>query len=109
MVVSPIPTVNTTNYDLLKIELREFDLMGVLDTSTLPYTDFLGNIFWILVWGAVFIAYWIRTGNANIPSIIALICGGIFIVMIPEVWQPAVRGLIALAVLTSVYLNFVER
>ena len=107
--VAPIPTVNISHFNELRNATRYPDLLSFMEISLTPYTDVLGNLFWLFCWTMIFVAYWIRQKKMTFPTIIALVFGFVFISMLPEEYQPYVRAIIAVGVLGIIYLSFTEK
>jgi len=109
MTISPIPTVNVSNFNTLKNATRTFDLQTVLESALRAYTDPMGSIFWLFLWVMVVVAYWIRTRSLTLPSVIGLAFGGIIIVMLPEEYQLYGRIFITMGIVALIYLIFTKR
>ena len=109
MATTPVPTLNISRYNDLKNSTRAFDFPGFLSASILPFTDIVGNLFWLFVWIIIFVAYWIRQKKMTFPTVMALIFGGVIIAMLPEEYQIYAKGLIAVGIFAVLYFLFTKR
>ncbi len=109
MAVTPIQTINVTRAIELKEATRGFNFTTFLETSITPYTDSIGNVFWLFMWLFIFVSFWIRQRKMTFPTIVALVFSSIFILMLPEEYQLYARLFIALGVFATLYTMFQER
>ena len=67
------------------------------------------NIFWLLIVSIPFFMLWISQNNILIPSILALILSGVFVVFLPLEALPFVKFLIIFGILGTLYSIFQNR
>ena len=73
--------------------------------ETIPsvYTSLLTDMFWAMFFGGIFLAYWIRQEDVMLPSIIGLITGSVFIVMLPPSAQHIAYILLVISIAGTLY------
>lgn len=75
----------------------------------LPFTNFLGDLFYIFVFGLPMIVIWLRQEKALVPAVLGIIFGGLIFGFIPQNWAlPAILMMI-LTVFGIIYALFKER
>jgi hypothetical protein len=91
----------------LFIENKSFT--GIIEKSTHSYRDFMGNLFFVLFYGVIFLMMWIRQGNIIIPSVIGLMLGGMMIAMLPAEYHAVAVVFISMGVFAVLYTMFKSR
>ena len=106
---TPIPTINPQPYNDLMNNITAMDPAGFLFTTTTVYTNIMGNLFYLFVWGILFIQFWLAQRSITIPSVIGMILGGIIIGTLPEQYQAIGVTIIALGGFAIIYVLYTER
>jgi len=83
--LSQIPDYNFDAHfdELIEAELNPTNMSSVATSS---YTDIFGNVFWGVLFSAIFIFMWIRLEDITIPSLLGLIIGGSLWALMPAEW-----------------------
>ena len=76
--------------ELIAAELNPTNMSAV---ATLPFTDIFGNVFWGILFAALFIFIWMRSEDVTIPSILGLIIGGSLWALMPADWTSMAMSL----------------
>lgn len=51
------------------------------------FTGLMGNVFFGILFGAIFIAYFIRQEDVTLPSLLGMVIGGSILFLLPPSWQ----------------------
>ena len=84
---APIPTIDPTNYNNVKNNITDYDMLGTMGAVWGGYISLMGyliNLFLLLL---IFSMFWIRQGHIGLPTVIGLMFAGVFIAMIPAQYQ----------------------
>jgi len=76
---------------------------------TIPYTNILGSLFFVIFFGAFFIMMWLRQGNIAIPSTIGIIVGGVLLKYAPAEFRLPAILFISFNVFGIIYTLLKER
>lgn len=101
--------LNETAWNETQAAIQDADFMRILDASTIPYTNIMGNIFFLMLYSLAFLAIWMRQQNVLIPSILGLIVGSILILWLPADYQIAAVGFLSIGIAGVMYSIYVER
>jgi len=67
------------------------DFFGFAESTVTPYTNIVGNLFFVIFFGIFFLMLWLRQENIMIPSVIGIIVGGALLGFAPaEFHLPAI-------------------
>jgi hypothetical protein len=103
-VTGPIPTVDASGiYDYMHYvdpdpETQQPDITNMIFGLTAPYTNLLGGMFFVFLFGVPYLIMWIRQKNLTIPSIIGVIFGSWMLVQLPAAYMLPAIGILALAI-----------
>lgn len=107
---SPVSGFNTTRYDELMTILEDAeDFPGLLEESTYTYRDFIGDLFFVFLFGIIFVMMWIRQESVVIPATIGVMLGGVMIAMLPAEWHRIATAFIMLGVVGVLYTIYKSR
>lgn len=106
-----VATLSSEPYDVLitAISGENPDFEGVLSASTMPYTNIVGNVFYLIIICVPLFMLWIRQENKIIPVVLGLSLGGIFLMFMPEQYIPTAILLILISVTGILYTLFKQR
>jgi len=76
---------------------------------TIPYTNILGSLFFVIFFGAFFIMMWLRQGNIAIPSTIGIIVGGVLLKYAPAEFRLPAILFISFNIFGIIYTLLKER
>jgi len=76
---------------------------------TIPYTNILGSLFFVIFFGAFFIMMWLRQGNIAIPSTIGIIVGGVILKYAPAEFRLPAILFISFNIFGIIYTLLKER
>ncbi|HEX59179.1 MAG TPA: DUF2341 domain-containing protein [Methanomicrobia archaeon] len=82
------------------------DLLNVTKLSdAVPdvYRSLLGDVFWALFFGGIFVAFWIRQEDVMLPSIVGLVCGGAMLMLLPPSAQRIAYILLVISIAGTLY------
>ena len=96
----------TSLLDVLKVNRS---IEGVVEGSTHPYRDAIGDLFFVFLWGIIMIMLSIRHQSTLIPSVITLMLSTIMIVTLPAEWQRTATGLLVVSIAGVLYSLFKSR
>jgi len=74
-----------------------------------PYTNTLGLIFYLFLFGLPLLMMYIRQDSMTIPATLMFIIGGVIIGMLPAQWQIIAGALMGLALFGMLYKLYKER
>ena len=86
--------------------LASGDLLNVTKLSdAVPdvYRSLLGDVFWALFFGGIFVAFWIRQEDVMLPSIVGLVCGGAMLMLLPPSAQRIAYILLVISIAGTLY------
>lgn len=100
-----ITEIEERNYSKYAKNLTKGNLsvMSLTDTITAPYTDRMGLIFWLMLFGLPFVAMFIRGTKVVVPALLALCIGGLIWQFLPPEWTYVAYLLIIVAVAGIIY------
>ena len=84
------------------------DITGFIKDLTKPFTDVIGEWFWLLLFAVPFLIMWIRQKNLLIPSILGVLFAAWLLVFLPGTAMKATIGIIILAVAGGIYGLYVR-
>lgn len=107
---TPAAHVDETGYEMLQDSIEdEPDFHAMMQAVTHPYTNMLGLIFYLVLFGLPLLMIYIRTDKIQIPATLMFLLGGVIIAMLPAYWQIIAGALMGLAMLGMLYSMFKER
>jgi len=90
-------------------ESAEPDFIEFGKSVTIPYTNILGSLFFVIFFGAFFIMMWLRQGNIMIPSTIGIIVGGVLLKYAPAEFRLPAILFISFNIFGIIYTLLKER
>lgn len=107
---TPAEHVDETGYEMLQESIEdEPDFHGMMKAVSYPYTNMLGLIFYLVLFGLPLLMIYIRTDKIQIPATLMFLLGGVIIATLPAQWQIIAGALMGLAMLGMLYSLFKER
>ena len=85
------------------------DFLKFAESVTAPYTNIVGNLFFMIFFSAFFLMIWIRQENLAIPSTIGIITGGYILGFAPPEFRLTAILFIALSIFGIIYMLLKER
>lgn len=102
--------VDETTYDMLQESISdELSFHGLMQAISHPYTQALGLIFYLFLFGLPLLMMYIRQDSMTIPATLMFIIGGVIIAMLPAQWQIIAGALMGLALFGMLYKLYKER
>ena len=83
MATAHIQPINTTHYENTQKAIKNKDLTAFVAESNGAYTDLIGRMYFLIVFGIAFGFIWLQQRRMTIPTVLFLITGGIFAGFIP--------------------------
>ena len=85
------------------------DFFGFAEATVTPYTNIVGNLFFVIFFGMFFLMLWLRQENIMIPSVIGIIVGGALLGFAPaEFHLPAIL-FVSFSIFGVIYSMLKER
>lgn len=88
---------NTSHYDYFVANVTDLNATGIMATSMLPFTDAIGRMFYVVLFGLPFVFMWINQGKLTIPVTLLMIVGSTFIMLVPQTFVGFVAIVVALS------------
>ena len=108
--ITTTETINGTAYDNMMDSLEgDTDYIAFLSAMTVPFTNIIGAMFYVLIWGFYFGMVWIRQESVYVPSIVGLICGVVLFVYLPSNFAVAGTSLLVLSAASAIFNLYRER
>ena len=85
------------------------DFLKFAESVTTPYTNIVGNLFFMIFFSAFFLMIWIRQENLAIPSTIGIITGGYILGFAPPEFRLTAILFILLSIFGIIYMLLKER
>lgn len=102
--------INETAYDMMQDSIAgEPSFHGFMQAASYPYTNALGLIFYLFLFGLPLLMIYIRQDSMTIPATLMFIIGGVIIAMLPTQWQIIAGALMGLALFGMLYKLYKER
>ena len=100
-----VTEIEERNYSKYARNLTKGNLsiMTLTDAITEPYTDRMGLIFWLMLFGLPFVAMFIRGTKVIVPALLALCIGGLIWQFLPPEWTYIAYLLIIVAITGIIY------
>jgi len=100
-----VTEIEERNYSKYARNLTKGNLsvMSFTDAITEPYTDRMGLIFWLMLFGLPFVAMFIRGTKVIVPALLALCIGGLIWQFLPSEWTYIAYLLIIVAIAGIIY------
>ena len=76
--------VDHSGMDNLTGDVNNFDDVRLLQDANLPFTNLLGNWYWLVIFSLPFLFIWINSGTLKIPGVLFLMLGWLVIGMVPS-------------------------
>lgn len=92
-----VTSLNTTAYNEVRNATRTYDLKTFIGGTIIPYTNVVGNVFYLFIYLVIFSMYWIAQRSITVPAVLGLITGGAVIGMLPEEYQVYAIAIITIA------------
>lgn len=77
--------------------ITDLNATGIMATSMLPFTDVIGRMFYVVLFGLPFVFMWLNQGKLTIPVTLLMITGSTFIMLVPQTFIGAVAIFVALS------------
>ena len=110
---TPATPIDTTAYDMLQNsidgESGAPSAHKFMQAVSYPYTNALGLIFYLFLFGLPLLMMYIRQDSMTIPATLMFIIGGVIIGMLPAQWQIITGALLGLALFGMLYKLYKER
>ena len=107
---TPAEEVDETAYDMLQDSIEgEPSFHNMMLAVSHPYTNTLGPIFYLFLFGLPLLMLYIRQDSMTIPATLMFLLGGVIITTLPMQWQITAGALMGLAMMGMVYKLFKER
>jgi len=85
------------------------DFFNFAEATVTPYTNIVGNLFFVIFFGMFFLMLWLRQENIMIPSVIGIIVGGALLGFAPaEFHLPAIL-FVSFSIFGVIYSMLKER
>lgn len=95
---SPLPT-NTYGAKMTQMMDSNWNLSVIGPLLPTPYTDLVPEtLFWGLLWGGVFMIYFVRQGTSWLTALLGIIIGGNVLAFLPPEWAAAGQALLIVSV-----------
>ena len=65
----------------------ELNMSKLAEAIPIVYTGLMGNVFFGILFGAIFIAYFIRQEDVTLPSLLGMVIGGSILFLLPPSWK----------------------
>jgi len=106
-----VATVSEAGYDTLLDEMAvdNPDFEVVLFATTEPYTDIIGNAFFLILFGLPMTMLWIRQESMLMPSMFGLIMGTLLLAFLPASFATTAAAMIVLSLMGIVFMWAKER
>lgn len=95
---------NEGDYDNLTDQLSDGDWEGVAETSTIPYTNLMGKLFYLVLFLLPFGMIWMKQQTMTIPVTLSMILGSVLIGFIPEQYKYFIILMIVMSFGVNLYL-----
>lgn len=104
-------SLNTSWYDDLldSMDGTSPDFVAFLSAIILPFTDSMGNVFYVFLYVLPMVLIWIRQEKALIPAGLGIIFGAFFLGFLPESWRGIMILFMILTAFGIVYSLYKER
>ena len=100
---TPIDKLDTADYNNLISNIENENFSNIGSTVTNPYTNVMGRGFFLILFVLPFVHIWKSQGHMSIPTILALIFGGVFIGFVPGQYTEFIIIAIILAFAVALY------
>ena len=104
-----VPSFNQSYYQNLENQLANPDLVAIIGSVPAPYTFWIGNVFYLLMWFLTFAMIWIRSGKLTVPTTLGFIIGPVILGTLPVQYQPLGQLIIVCGFFASIYIFARER
>jgi len=85
------------------------DFLKFAESTITPFTNIVGNLFFMIFFSAFFLMIWIRPENIAIPSTIGIIVGGAILGFAPPEFRLTAILFISLSIFGIIYMLLKER
>ena len=102
--VGNIETFNEDDYDNITEFVSDGDWESIADTSTHPYTDLMGKLFYLVLFLLPFGMIWMKQQTMTIPVTLSMILGSVLIGFIPEQYKYFIILMIVMSFGVNLYL-----
>jgi len=85
------------------------DFFGFAESTVTPYTNIVGNLFFVIFFGIFFLMLWLRQENIMIPSVIGIIAGGALLGFAPAEFRLPAILFISFSIFGVIYSLLKER
>lgn len=102
---SAVPSNTSYDFDknLDQLLVSNLSVSNMTSVGAAPYTDIFGQVFWGIVFAALFIMMWIRQEDVTIPSLLGLIIGASIWSLMPQDWIAMATSLMVISLAGLVY------
>lgn len=98
-----VEKLNTTTYESFINATENDSIDGALTALTMPYTDLVGKMFYLIVFCIPFLFMYIQTRGTAILTALALIIGSTMIMWLPDQFKLFVAAVIGLSLAGCLY------
>lgn len=102
---SAVPSNTSYDFDknLDQLLVSNLSVSNMTSVGAAPYTDIFGQVFWGIVFAALFIMMGIRQEDITIPSLLGLIIGASIWTLMPQDWVAMATGIMVISLAGLVY------
>jgi len=101
-----VSTMSESGYDTLmdEIAVENPDFETILYSTTEPYTDIIGNVFFLILWGLPMVMLWIKQESMLMPCMFGLIMGTLLLAFLPSSFATTASAMIVLSLMGIIYM-----
>lgn len=99
-----IEEFDDTYFENITNDIATDNWEGVAETSTYPFTDLMGKLFYLVLFLLPFGVLWMRQQTMTIPVTLAMILGSVLIGFIPEQYKAFIILMIVMSFGVNLYL-----
>lgn len=104
-----IAQINDSAKDEVIESFEEPNFEKFLSGTMQPYTDILGPLFFMFLFGFPFVMQWIRQGSVLIPAVSGTILGGLLLSFFPEEYVQYAILFVGIGIMSALYALFKDR
>lgn len=104
-----VATISNTGYDNFTDAIYTGDYEGVIGTMPEPFTAKIGDYFYLIFFGIIFIVIGIKQDSVLIPAGLGIIFGSLFMSYLPQSFVKPVQLMIVLIFVGILYRLYKER
>jgi len=98
--------LSEAGYDTLldEIAVDNPNFETILYATTEPYTDIIGNVFFLILWGLPMVMLWIKQESMLMPCMFGLIMGTLLLAFLPSSFATTASAMIVLSLMGIIYM-----